>query len=293
MRLDLDGGVLVQGITGREATAMVEDSLAYGTRIVAGVTPGKGGQSVHGVPVFDTVKAAVAGTGATASIVSVPAPALLDAVLEAVDAGISLCVVMTERVPRLDASRLIARGRDAGCTILGPNTLGLIRPGRAKLGTIGGRVDNVRRSFTPGRVAVLSRSGGMTTEISSYLTSHGIGQSLAVGIGGDAVIGADFSEFVGFLEGDSDTVAVVIYGEPGGSAEERLASHLKKVGTRLRINAFFSGWFVDEMQGVRFGHAAVMVEGNRGSVREKARVLREAGVFVADRFDDILEGLPR
>jgi succinyl-CoA synthetase alpha subunit len=276
---------------------MVEDMLAYaaesgGSRIVAGVTPGKGGQQVHGVPVFDTVGAAVAEHSPTVSVVSVPAPAVLDAVLEAIAHGIKLCLIMTERVPRLDTSRVLAAARCAGCTVIGPNTLGLIRPGIAKLGTIGGRVDNVRRSFKPGRVAVLSRSGGMTTEISSFLTSHGIGQSIAVGVGGDPIVGSDFTDLIELLEEDAATDAVVIYGEPGGTAEERLAERLQKKPSRLRINAFLSGRFVDDLEGVRFGHAAVMVEGGRGSVRGKTSALREAGVFVADAFDDILEGLP-
>ena len=168
MLLDPEAGVLVQGITGREASRMVEDSLVYGSNIVAGVTPGKGGQHVHGVPVFDTVAAAVEKHAATISIISVPPSFVLDAALESFDAGMQLCLVMTERVPQLDTSKLLVAARRAGCTVIGPNSLGLIRPGITKLGTIGGRVDNVRRSFMPGKVAVLSRSGGMTSEISSY-----------------------------------------------------------------------------------------------------------------------------
>jgi succinyl-CoA synthetase alpha subunit len=292
MLLDRDTTILVQGITGREASAMTEDMLAYGTRIVAGVTPGKAGQSVHGVPVYDTVAEAQHDHSCNASIISVPAAAVLDAAAEALAHGIKLLLVMTERVPRLDSSRLLCIARAAGATVIGPNTLGLIRPGIAKMGTIGGRVDNVRRSFKPGRVAILSRSGGMTTEIASFLTSHGIGQSIAIGVGGDPIIGSDFCDLLDSLETDEFTDAVVIYGEPGGTAEERLAEKLCQRKTRLRINAFLSGRFVDELQGVRFGHAAVIVEGNRGSVRGKAAALREAGVFVANKFDDILEGLP-
>ena len=193
MLLDPKAGVLVQGITGREASRMVEDSLAYGSNIAAGVTPGKGGQQVHGIPVYDTVAAAAEKHRATISVISVPPPAVLDATLESFSAGIKLCLIMTERVPQLDTSKLQVATRRAGCTVIGPNSLGLIRPGIAKLGTIGGRVDNVRRSFMPGRVAVLSRSGGMTTEIASYLTSRGIGQSIAIGVGGDAIVGSNFN----------------------------------------------------------------------------------------------------
>lgn len=291
MLLDPNEGILVQGITGREAFAMVEDALAYGSKIVAGVTPGKGGQQVHGLPVYDTVAEAVTKHDLTVSVVSVPAPAVLDAALEAFANGIKLCLIMSERVPRADTSRLLARARETGCTVIGPNTLGLIRPGVAKLGTIGGRVDNVRRSFKPGHVAVLSRSGGMTTEISSFLTSQGIGQSISIGVGGDPIIGANFTDLLGSLEDDPSTHSVVIYGEPGGGAEEQLAERLKRKPSRLRINAMLSGRFVDEMEGVRFGHAAVIVEGGHGSVRGKAAALRDAGVFVAETFEDILTGL--
>jgi succinyl-CoA synthetase alpha subunit len=292
MLFDPEDGILVQGITGREASDMVREALAYGTRVVAGVTPGKGGQSVHGIPVFDTVEEAVGERHAAVTIISVPAPAVLDAALEAIASGVKLCVIMAERVPRRDTARILAAARESDCRVIGPNTLGLIRPGVAKLGTIGGRVDSVRRSYTPGRVAILSRSGGMTTEIASFLTEHGIGQSIAIGVGGDPIVGSNFTELLELLEQDPSTEALVLFGEPGGGAEEQLAQRLKRRPSRLRINAFLSGKFVDEMEGVRFGHAAVIVEGGRGSVRGKVLALRDAGVFVADEFDEILTGLP-
>lgn len=283
--------ILVQGITGREAAEMTGEALAYGSRIVAGVTPGKGGQEVHGVPVYDTVREAAAEHAPDVSVISVPASGVLDAAREAFAHGIRLCLIMSERVPRLDTARLLAEARESGCTVIGPNTLGLIRPGVAKLGTIGGRVDNVRKSFLPGNVAILSRSGGMTTEIASFLTSRGIGQSIAIGVGGDPVIGSNFTDLVRLLEDDGSTRSVVLYGEPGGTAEEELADRLLSRPSRLRINAFLAGRFVDDMEGVRFGHAAVMVEGGRGSVGSKAARLREAGVFLAAGFEEILEGL--
>ena len=292
MLLDPQAEIMVQGITGREASAMVADMLEYGSRIVAGVTPGKGGQQVHGIPVYNSVAELMEHHQASITVVSVPAPAVLDATMEAFAGGVQLCLIMSERVPRLDACKLLVAARQAGCLVIGPNTLGLIRPQVAKLGTIGGRVDNVRRSYSPGSTAVLSRSGGMTTEIASFLTSHGIGQSIAIGVGGDPIIGANFSELVSMLEKDSATEAVVLYGEPGGTAEEDLAEMLLHRGSRLRINAFLSGRFVDDMEGVRFGHAAVIVEQGRGSIAGKQRALREAGVFVVERFDDLLEGLP-
>jgi len=291
MLLDSQDGILVQGITGREASAMVEDALAYGSNIVAGVTPGKGGQQVHRVPVYDTVAEAVQRHQSIVSVISVPAPAVLDAALEALANGIRLCVILSERVPRLDTSRLLVVARRANCAVIGPNTLGLIRPGVAKVGTIGGRVDNVQRSFKSGNVAVLSRSGGMTTEMASFLTSNGIGQSIAIGVGGDPIVGSNFTDLIEMLEADTSTEAVVIYGEPGGTAEEELAERLKSKPSRLRINAFLSGRFVDDLEGVRFGHAAVIVEGGRGSIRGKTEALRDAGVFVAENFEDILTGL--
>jgi succinyl-CoA synthetase alpha subunit len=291
MLLDPLTEIMVQGITGREARSMVADMVEYGSRIVAGVTPGKGGQDVQGIPVYNTVAELKENHAPSVTIVSVPARAVLPAAEEALENGITLCLIMSERVPRLDTSKIVATAKERGCTVIGPNSLGLIRPHVAKLGTIGGRIDNVHRSFLPGRTAVISRSGGMTTEIASFLTSHGIGQSIAVGVGGDAIIGATFTELIAMLEQDESTDAVVIYGEPGGTAEEELADYLGTHKTRLRINAFLSGRFVDDLEGVRFGHAAVIVEGGRGSVKGKKQALRDAGVFVADRFDDLLEGL--
>jgi succinyl-CoA synthetase alpha subunit len=291
MLLDPQAEIMVQGITGREARGMVEDMLAYGSRIVAGVTPGKGGQEVHGVPVYDTVADLMAHHNPTITVVSVPAPAVLDAALEVFCFPLELCLVMSERMPRLDTCRLVAAAAAAGCTVIGPNSLGLIRPGIAKLGTVGGRLDNVERSYSSGEVAVLSRSGGMTTEIASFLTSRGIGQSIAVGIGGDSIVGANFLELIELLESDQETSSVVLYGEPGGTAEEDLAARLIERGSRLRVNAFLSGNFVDDLEGVRFGHAAVIVEGGRGSVAGKKAALRDAGVFVAEAFEEITTGL--
>jgi succinyl-CoA synthetase alpha subunit len=293
MLLDPQAEIMVQGITGREASAMVADMLEYGSRVVAGVTPGKGGQEVHGKRVYDTVAQLKQDHAPTVSVISVPASAVLDASLEAFAHGIELCLIMSERVPRRDTSKILVAARQAGCQVIGPNSLGLIRPHEAKLGTIGGRIDNVRKSFTPGSTAILSRSGGMTTEIASFLTGHGIGQSIAVGVGGDPIVGTNFAQLVSALENDPATRSVVLYGEPGGTAEEDLAELLLKRKSRLRINAFLSGHFVDDLEGVRFGHAAVIVERGRGSVKSKKKALEKAGVFVADRFDDLLEGLNR
>ena len=291
MLLDPQAEIIVQGITGREARPMVADMLEYGSRIVAGVTPGKGGQEVEGKPVYDSVAELTKHHSPSVTVISVPAPAVLEASMEAFDQGIQLCLIMSERVPRLDASRIMVAAGQRGCTVIGPNSLGLIRPHVAKLGTIGGRIDNVHRSYAPGHTAILSKSGGMTTEIASFLTGHGIGQSIAIGVGGDPIVGATFAELVPLLEDDPSTESVVIFGEPGGTAEEDLARVLLARRSRLRINAFLAGRFVDDLEGIRFGHAAVIVEEGRGSVQGKKKALREAGVFVAERFEDLLDGL--
>ncbi len=293
MLLDRDTYILVQGITGREASAMTQDMLAYGSRIVAGVTPGKGGQDVHGVPVYSTVAEAQEKHHCSASIISVPAAGVLDAASEAIAHGIKFLLIMTERIPRLDTARVLHLARAADCTVIGPNTLGLIRPGIAKMGTIGGRIDNVQRSFKPGRVAILSRSGGMTTEIASFLTGRGIGQSIAIGVGGDPIIGSDFCDLIDLLENDPTTEAAGdLWPEPGGTAEERLSERLTKKNHDCGSMRFCRGGLWMSLESVRFGHAAVIVEGNRGSVRGKIAALREAGVFVAETFDEILKGLP-
>ena len=187
--INADTRLLVQGITGREAASFTRECLDYGTDVVAGVTPGKGGQLVYGVPVFDTVAEAVAAGQPDAALLSVPPGLVLDAALESIAAGIGLLAIITERVPRRDVSALLAAARAAGTTVIGPNSLGLIAPDSCKIGSIGGPAADVRRAYSHGRVGVASRSGGMTTEISSMLTTAGIGQSTAISIGGDPLIG--------------------------------------------------------------------------------------------------------
>ncbi len=279
--------ILVQGITGREAATFTLESLRYGARIVAGVTPGKGGQSVHGVPVYDTVAAAVRTQPCEAAIISVPAPAVLDAGCEALAHGLSLLVVLTERVPRRDVVVLLEAAAARGARVIGPNSLGLISPGRTRVGMAGGDAASVRRAYLPGPVGVVSRSGGMMTEIANLLTQHGLGQSTCVSIGGDPIIGSTFLDLLPLYEADPETQALVLFCEPGGAMEEQLAERLSARPSRLPIVAFVAGRFADRMQGVRFGHAGALVEGSSGSPRGKIAALRAAGVRVADKLHQV------
>jgi succinyl-CoA synthetase alpha subunit len=280
--------IIIQGITGREAAAAAKDSLDYGARVVAGVTPGKGGAVVHAVPVFDTVAAALAAHPADASVVSVPPQVAKEAALEALENGLKLVVILTERIPRRDVLEVVTRAGEIGARIVGPNCLGVISPGRTRVGMVGGRAANVRMAYQPGPVGVMSRSGGMTTEIANLLTLHGLGQSTCVSLGGDTVVGSTFVDLLPLYEADPETKAVVVFGEPGGGAEEALADYVRTHPDCLPVIAFIAGRFADEMPGVRFGHAAAMVDGDRGSTRSKIAALTAAGVHVADQFADIV-----
>jgi succinyl-CoA synthetase alpha subunit len=280
--------IIVQGITGREAAAAARDSLEYGARVVAGVTPGKGGVEVYGVPVFDTVRAALAEHPADAAVIAVPAPAAREAALEALENGLPLVVLLTERIPRRDVVAVLARARELGARVVGPNCLGVISPGRTRAGIVGGRAADIGKAYRRGPVGVMSRSGGMTTEIANLLTQHGIGQSTCVSVGGDPIVGSSFVDLLPLFEQDRETQAVVIFGEPGGGAEETLADHIAAARPRLPVVAFIAGRFADEMPGVRFGHAGTIVEGERGSTRGKIAALRRAGVRVAEEFSEIV-----
>jgi succinyl-CoA synthetase alpha subunit len=282
-----DTPILVQGITGREASSFTADSLRYGARIVAGVTPGKGGQSVHGVPVFDTVAAAMRAAPTEAAVIAVPARLVREAACEALDNGQKLLVVVTERIPRRDVAAILERAAVAGARVVGPNSLGVISPGRTRLGMAGGAVDDVRRAYSAGPVGIISRSGGMMTEIASQLTRAGLGQSTCVSIGGDPLVGTAFLDLLPLYEADPETRALVLFCEPGGAMEERLAAHLRECPGRLKVVAFIAGRFADRMQGMRFGHAGAIVEGARGSPAGKAQALAEAGVRVAEKLSHI------
>ena len=280
--------IIVQGITGREAVTFTKDMIDYGSKVVAGVTPGKGGQTIHGVPVFDTVCQALEEHEAEASVISVPPAMTRGAALEALSNGIRLLILVAERVPRKDTIEILEVAKAYGAVIIGPNTLGMINPHTVKIGMAGGPVENVKRSYMPGPVAIASRSGGMTTEIANLLTTHGIGQSTCVSIGGDPVVGSNFLDLVPLFEKDPGTKAIVLFCEPGGVIEERLSEMVLAEDIKTPIVAFIAGRFVDQMPGVRFGHAATIVEGKKGSTAGKIEQFQKAGIHIAERLDDIV-----
>jgi succinyl-CoA synthetase alpha subunit len=287
MLIDAETTFIVQGITGREAVNLTRECLDYGAgaKIVGGVTPGRLGRDVHGVPVFDTVAQAVAHHGAPidGSVVTVPPAFTKDAVFEAIENGIRLVVIVTERIPRADVAEMVELAGARGARIIGPNCLGIIVPDVIKMGGIGGPARNARQAYSPGPVGVISRSGGMTTEISSTLTAAGLGQSTAVSIGGDAIIGSTYAELMPLFEADEQTRAIVIYTEPGGRMEAQLADY----GPKLPVVAFMAGRFMDEMPGMSFGHAGTIVEGREDTATEKIARLQAAGIAIAERIEDI------
>jgi succinyl-CoA synthetase alpha subunit len=289
--LDAETTFIVQGITGREAVNLTRECLDYGAgaRIVGGVTPGRKGRDVHGVPVFDTVQQAVEHHGGPikGSVVTVPPAFTKDAVFEATENGIELVVIVTERIPRRDVAEMVELGSMRGTRIIGPNCLGVIVPDVIKMGGIGGPARDAAKSYRPGPVGVMSRSGGMTTEISSTLTAAGLGQSTAVSIGGDAIIGSTYAELLPLFEQDPQTEAIVIYTEPGGRMEAALAAYVVERESRLPIVAFMAGRFMDEMPGMSFGHAGTIVEGKEDSATEKIARLDAAGITVAEEIAEI------
>ncbi|HEX4921007.1 MAG TPA: succinate--CoA ligase subunit alpha [Candidatus Bathyarchaeia archaeon] len=265
---------IVQGITGNQGTFHTKLMREYGTRIVAGVTPGKGGTMVQDVPVFDTVAAAVEKTDANASIIFVPAPFAKEAGMEAIDAGINPVVIITEMIPARDSMVLMAYAKEHGATIVGPNTPGVITPGQAKLGIMPGNV------FTPGGVGVASRSGTLTYEIASYLTRSGIGQSTCLGIGGDPITGLNFVDVLKMFRDDKSTEAVVLIGEIGGSAEEDAANFIADTKYPKPVAAYVAGRAAPP--GKRMGHAGAIITGTEGTADAKMKRYREVGVRVAE-----------
>ncbi len=282
---------IVQGITGREAVNLTRECLDYGrgAKVVGGVTPGRKGREVHGVPVFDTVAQAVEHHGGPidGSVVTVPPAFTKDAVFEALQNGVRLIVIVTERIPRGDVAQMVELAGMHGARIIGPNCLGIIVPDVVKMGGIGGPAKDAAKAYTPGSIGVISRSGGMTTEMSSTLTAAGLGQSTAVSIGGDAIIGSAYAELMPLFEADEQTQGIVIYTEPGGRMEAQLAAWVTENDSRLPIVAFMAGRFMDEMPGMSFGHAGTIVEGKEDTAAEKIARLAEAGITVAEEISEI------
>ncbi len=263
--------VVVQGITGNEGMFHTGQMTEYGTKVVAGVTPGKGGHAIEGVPVFNTVSEAVRKTGATASAIFVPPAFAADAILEAADAGISLIVCLTEGIPTLDMVTVQPYLKEKGASLIGPNTPGIISPGKCKIGVMAGYIHK------PGTVGIISRSGTLTYEVVDQLTKKGIGQSTCVGIGGDQIIGLNFVDLLAMYEGDPGTEAVIMIGEIGGSAEEEAAQFIEK-HVHKPVLAFIAG--LTAPPGRRMGHAGAIIAGGRGTAKEKMEFLGKAGVKV-------------
>lgn len=275
--LDRTTRVVVQGITGREGFYHTRNMLAAGTNIVAGVTPGKGGQTVENVPVFDTLSEAKAATDANASCIFVPPAGAADAIMDAAHAGIKLIVCITEGIPVVDMTRAMLVVHEKGARLIGPNCPGMCTPGQGKIGIIPYSI------FTPGPVGFISRSGTLTYEVVALLTEAGIGQSTCIGIGGDPIIGSTFVDYLKLFEADPGTSAVVMCGEIGGSDEEDAAEYIKTMSKP--VVAFVSGRTAPP--GKRMGHAGAIISGNTGTAQGKVAALQAANVPVADTIFDI------
>ena len=284
--IDETSRVIVQGITGREGMARTKLMRDYGTKVVAGVTPGKAGQEVHGVPVFDSVRDVWDKLGPVdVSVLFVPASLVKSGALEALEAGVKLLVLVPDRVPIWDVLEIARLARDKGARFVGPNTLGLLSPGKAVCGMIGGTAERARDWFKPGGVGVSSRSGGMTSALAYYLSREGIGQSTIVHVGGDAVVGLSHPEVMELFQNDEETRCAVMFGEIGTTQEERVADLIERGRFTKPLVAYIGGKAAKS--GTRFSHAGAIVEGSRGSYQTKVERLRRAGVRVVDSILEI------
>jgi succinyl-CoA synthetase alpha subunit len=288
--VDKDTKVLVQGITGREASEKVPEMAEYGTSVVAGVTPGKGGQEVAGVPVYDTVREALREhPDIDASLVYVPPFAAKDAAFEALENGIPLLNIITERIPTRDAWKIHRKAEELGATVVGPTSVGIITPGECKLGPIGG--NEPEKVYEPGKVGVISKSGGMTTETSWVVRQAGYGISTAAGLGGDVIAGTSFADALRLFEEDPETEAVVMFGELGGTYEEKAAEALENGEFTKPLVTFIAGRFTENLPGKKYGHAGAIIRGSRGTPSGKVKALEDAGAHVVDVHHEIGEKL--
>jgi succinyl-CoA synthetase alpha subunit len=276
--IDRSTRVVIQGITGKEGMFHMGQMVEYGTRVLSGVTPGKGGQRVDGIPVFNTVRDAVTETGANVSAIFVPPGFAADAIMEAADSGVSLIVCFTEGIPTLDMITVYHYVKKRGVRLIGPNTPGIISPGKCKVGLMAGYIHK------EGSVGVISRSGTLTYEVVYQLTKRGIGQATCVGIGGDQIIGLSFVDLLELFEGDPDTEAVILIGEIGGTAEEEAAEYINRNVTKPVI-AFIAGRTAPPSR--RMGHAGAIISGGKGRAIEKIHFLEKAGVRVIQSPADI------
>ncbi|MDD5287526.1 MAG: CoA-binding protein [Dehalococcoidales bacterium] len=278
--------VMVQGITGRDGSARARYMLDYGTQVVCGVTPGRGGTEVHGLPVYNTVAEAVQRHGRIdASVIFVPAPQLKPAVFEALKAGIKFITSSAERVPLHDNMEIIALAKQEGARILGPGSMGIVSPGKAVVGWLGANKEFANELFKPGPVGVMSRSGGQTGTVVWVLTSNGLGISTAVHVGTEPITGSSFAELLPYFEADSETKAVVLFGEIGTVAEEEAAEVIKDGKFTKPVVAYIAGAALPS--GMRFSHASAIIERGRGTAESKIKALRTAGAYVVDTPQEI------
>lgn len=283
--------VLVQGITSRFGTIEAQRMLDYGTKVVAGVTPGKGGQQSCGLPVYDTVAEALSNHKIDVSVNYAPARAAKQSVIEAIHAGIPMTTVSAERIPIHDIAAIMEEAGRFGTRVIGPNTQGVASPGKARLGGVGG--DRPERMLRPGPIGIASKSGGMGTEMCWLLNQAGIGQSTYVSTGGEAIMGTPFRDLLELYENDPQTELVILFGEAGSRYEDDAAAFIAEGGFTKPVIAFVAGRFAEHLPGVRFGHGGAIIEGSRGTPSEKVRAYEAAGATTLTRFSQLVPHVKR
>jgi succinyl-CoA synthetase alpha subunit len=286
--LDSNARIVIQGITGSTGQMSAELMLKYNTKVLAGVTPGKGGQQVHGVPVYNSVKEARAVHDINASFIVVPPLFAKSAVLEALDNDIKLVLVFTENVPLHDSASMIAKAREKKAVLIGPASVGMISPGIGRIGPIGGLPEMVDKVYKKGSIGIISKSGGMTNETAWVIRQAGLGQSTVIGMGGEMLVGSTYADLLRLFEKDKETKAVVAFGELGGTYEDQIAEVLKNKEFTKPIAVFIGGKFAEKMpSGIQFGHAGAIIERGKGKPSEKIDKLRKAGALIATYHHEI------
>ena len=283
--------ILVQGITGNEGQRAAKLMVEYGSKVVAGVTPGKGGQNVEGIPVYNSIKEAKEKhPEINTTLIVVPPFAAKGAALEAIENKIPLINMLTEGVPVKDSFEIIRKAKENHVRFVGPSSIGILSPGKCRLGVIGGFKEVIEKIYVPGEIGVISKSGGMTNETAWVVRQAGLGHSTVTGIGGDILLGSTFTDLLELFEHDKQTKGVVMFGELGGTYEDQVAKMLREKRFTKPLAVFIAGSFAEKMpEGISFGHAGALIEGNRGSPTHKIKILKEAGALVASRHDELGE----